>query len=176
MRNLPILFLFAIPVFAQDQASAALSAAGCGPQQVQFDVKTDKNQHILPQPEAGKALVYVFRNEKRSAAAYIGTPNMRTGIDGKWEGANRADGSYFWFSVDPGEHHLCVDLDSTGKNLQKVGTATAFSAEAGKVYYFNSVIDRRLDRQLAVTIKPVDAAEGPFLIGTSSLSTALPRK
>ncbi|MFY9531896.1 MAG: hypothetical protein WAR24_23580 [Candidatus Acidiferrales bacterium] len=38
-----LLLLLASPVFAQDQAAVARAAAGCGPDQVEFDVKTDKN-------------------------------------------------------------------------------------------------------------------------------------
>jgi hypothetical protein len=61
--------LLTLPVFAQDRAAAARAAAGCGPDKVQFDVKTDKQQHSESQPEGGKALVYVFENEKRDRDA-----------------------------------------------------------------------------------------------------------
>jgi hypothetical protein len=32
--------VYAFPVFAQDQAANARASAGCGPSQVEFDVKT----------------------------------------------------------------------------------------------------------------------------------------
>jgi hypothetical protein len=59
--------LFAMPAMpvithAQDaQDVAALArAAGCGPNEAEFNVKTNKNQHPTAPPEAGTALVYVF--------------------------------------------------------------------------------------------------------------------
>jgi hypothetical protein len=45
-----------LPAIAQDQAATARTAAGCGPSQVQFDVKLDDTLHVLAQPEASKAI------------------------------------------------------------------------------------------------------------------------
>src|SRR5580693_3730541 len=90
-----VLFLFfaaALPAAAQDQAAAARIAAGCGPSQVLFDVKTEDSRHPVGHPEEGKALVYVLVD-------YVTAPTMRVGVDGKWVGAN--DGkSYFFFNAE----------------------------------------------------------------------------
>src|SRR5437870_487716 len=66
------------------QADAALFRAGCGPAAARFDVKTDKMQHPFVQPEAGRAIVYVFEDD-RTAGAF---PTTRVGLDGRWMGAN----------------------------------------------------------------------------------------
>jgi hypothetical protein len=95
--------LLAAPLVAQepakDQAEIALNAAGCGPSQVGFDATADKNQHPLAQAEAGKALVYVMN--------WVDT-TTRVGIDGSWVGATGYK-SYLSFSMNPGDHHLCLE-------------------------------------------------------------------
>jgi len=58
------------------------------------------------------------------------------GLDGKWVGANTKH-SYFFFEVDPGEHHLCASWQSVGAFKNSVGMQS-FVAEAGKTYYFAS--------------------------------------
>ena len=60
MKILFTIVLFVAPLFAQDQVAVARAAAGCGPSEVRFTVKTDKDQHPMAQPEAGKAIVYVL--------------------------------------------------------------------------------------------------------------------
>lgn len=57
MKTFLVIVLLAAPLFAQDQAAAARTAAGCGPNEIKFTVKTDKDQHPMAQPEAGKAIV-----------------------------------------------------------------------------------------------------------------------
>ena len=80
--------LLVTPVLAQDQAADLRTEAGCGPAKTKFDVKVDKKQHVVTQPEAGKALVYVFE-EYQSDPRYppIGHLTTRVGLDGKWVGA-----------------------------------------------------------------------------------------
>src|ERR1700680_1824617 len=91
--------LFAAPVVAQDHLSSAPVNGGCGPSNAHFDVTTNSKEHSISQPDSGKALVYVFEDIERG-------PTMRVGIDGAWVGANKGK-SYFFFSVDPGDHQLC---------------------------------------------------------------------
>jgi len=49
-----VIFLVASPAFAQDQAATARTAAGCGPSQVMFDVKTDDTKHPVDSPKMEK--------------------------------------------------------------------------------------------------------------------------
>ena len=151
----------------QDQARAARAAAGCGPNEIQFDVKTDKTQHPQAPPDSARAVVYVFSERAEF-------PNVRVGMDGKWMGANH-DESYFFFTAEPGEHRLCFDLQKGQEKLSDQGAATTFTAEAGKAYFFkttlrglNEIVPRRKFERL-------DAAEGMFLVSSWPLSTSRPR-
>jgi hypothetical protein len=170
-----LLCAWPILVLAQNQADTARSAAGCGPDEVQFDVKTDKNQHALPSPEPGKALVVVFEDEKTGTSLKIGGVTTRVGLDGKWAGANHAE-SYFAFPADPGDHRLCVNWQSSLKRFSRLGAATTLTAEAGKVYFYRVEIEERSDHAPAVRLKKVDSAEGQFQIASHALSTSHPKE
>src|SRR5258708_23028624 len=76
--------LLATPVLAQDQTADLRAEAGCGPAKTKFDVKVDKKQHVVTQPEAGKALMYVFE-EYQSDPRYppLGHVTTRVGWAGK---------------------------------------------------------------------------------------------
>src|ERR1700686_1523515 len=81
MKALLAVVFFASPVFAQDQAEAARSAAGCGAAEVAFTVKTDKKQHPVAPSQAGKALVYVFEDEELdNVPIHIGGITTRWGL------------------------------------------------------------------------------------------------
>lgn len=169
-----IILVLLSPAWAwtQDQAAGALAAAGCGPANVEFDLKTDKNQHPMGQVESGKALVYIFGDEKRNARVnYIGGPTVKVGVDGTWRGATRYQ-SYFFFPVDAGEHRLCAGWQSSIARVAKVRTAASFQAEVGKTYYFRIVSERRQEREPAIWIEPLDSAEGALLIASSALGTS----
>jgi hypothetical protein len=106
MKTLIALLLFTAPVFAREQNAAALAAAGCGPNKTQFKVKADKNGHPMGQPLPGKALVYLI--EDQPGICLLDCVTTRAGLDGAWVGANKGD-SYFYFSVDPGDHQACAE-------------------------------------------------------------------
>jgi hypothetical protein len=146
------------------QAAAARMAAGCGPNDIQFEVKTDKKQHPQAQPEAEKAIVYVF------SEAFPSTLTMRTGIDGKWAGASYS-GSYFFFTTGPGEHRLCMDKQSSGENLSNQGAAIAFTAEAGRIYYFTAELFDDVARP-KMKLERLDSAEGLFMVSSFSFSSS----
>ena len=149
-----------------DQASAARAAAGCGPNEIQFDVKTDKTQHPQAPPEAARAVIYVFSERAEF-------PNVRVGMDGKWMGANH-DESYFFFTAEPGEHRLCWDVQKGQEKLSGQGAAVTFTAEAGKAYFFRTIL---ASAEIAPRwkVKRLDAAEGMFLVSSWPLSTSHPR-
>ena len=151
----------------QDQASAARAAAGCGPNDIQFDVKSDKTQHPQAPPDAARAVIYVFSERAEF-------PNVRIGMDGKWMGANHGE-SYFFFTAEPGEHRLCWDVQKGQDKLSDQGAAITFTAEAGKAYFFrttlywnNGIVTRR-------KLKRLDGAEGMFLVSSWALSTSRPK-
>jgi hypothetical protein len=173
------ILLLAVPVIARGQgaqdAAALARAAGCGPANVEFNVKTDKNQHPAAEPEAGKALVYVFDTVKLDPGLALGTVTLRVGLDGSWVGANHGD-SYFYFPVDPGDHRICAQWQSTFERLSKLASAISLTAEAGQVYYFRAIADARSHDRGAVRLEALDPAEALLLTASSAYSTSHPKK
>ena len=167
-----VALLFASPAFAQDSAANALVSAGCGPNEVHFDVKTDKKQHPTAQPDTGKALVYVIGDTWYDHAIHIGTPPTRFGVDGTWVGANGYK-SYFFFPVEPGDHRLCTNVQSKFERLVRSSTAaTSFTAEAGKTYYFRTrTSEKEVSNLVELKLVPVDPAEAQVLIAAAAFST-----
>ncbi len=176
MLALSLFVMLAVPVFAQDQATAARTAAGCGAENIQFDVKTDKSQHPQGQVAEGKALVYVFEAERSDAGSLkIGAATIRIGLDGQWVGANHGN-TYFYFQVDPGVHNLCANWQSTFGRISKLASAVSLTAETGQVYYFQTKVDERTHDNPAVWMEAVDPAEAKLLIASASLSNFHPKK
>jgi hypothetical protein len=179
MKNLfavvSLVGVLALPGLAQDQARAVRAAAGCGPDNVQFDVTTDKRQHTEGRPEAGKALVYVFEDEERDPNQVLGVVTTRIGLDGAWVGADHGK-SYFFFSVAPGEHAVCANWQARLKMYSKLASAASLTAEAGKVYYLRAIVEERTHIRPAVRIEAVDAAEAQLLVAGSALSSSHPKK
>jgi hypothetical protein len=165
-----LLVLFASSVFAQDPAPEPSVRGGCGPSEAYFDVKADRKQHPVATPDASKALVYIFEDMEHG-------PTMRVGLDGAWVGANKGK-SYFFFSVDPGDHQVCTNWQSgTFKETSKrIGSAMTLKAEAGKVYYLRTQVYERSEQDHNVKLEPVETAEGQFLISASAFSTSHPKK
>jgi len=153
---------------AQGQASAARAAAGCGPNEMQFDAKTDKTQHPQAPPDAARAVIYIFSERISFDQTY------RIGMDGKWMGAAR-DESYFFFTAEPGEHRLCWDVQKGQEKLTDQGAATTFTAEAGKVYCFESTVFERNEITQKRKFELIDGAEGLFLVSSWPLSASRPR-
>ncbi|HTU35806.1 MAG TPA: hypothetical protein VMF66_18540 [Candidatus Acidoferrum sp.] len=164
-----LLGLLAMPVFAQDQAMAARTAAGCGADNTQYAVKTDKAQHPQGQIPGGKALVYVFEQEKVGPGFKIGAVTVRVGLDGQWIGANHGN-TYFFFAVAPGDHSICANWQSSIGRLAKLASAASLTAAPGQTYYFQARVDERSHDNPAVWMEPVDPAEAKILIASASLS------
>ncbi len=168
MRTLFCVMLFAASAFAQ--VPAAPTPAACGPDNVSFKVKTDISQHTLVQPDPGKARFYFIHDA--GTGATVGYPTVKLAIDGFWLGANHGN-SYFSVSVEPGEHHVCVTLQSSIYG-QRVELAH-FTAEAGKVYYYRT----RLVTSRSVELLELDLADsdqGKYLVGNFPLSISIPKK
>jgi hypothetical protein len=158
VRGIAFLAIFAIMPLAE--AQSPVIPAACGASDVRFDVKLDKSQHALAQPEPGKALVYFFQDAALT----------RIGIDGAWVGAN-TNQSYFSDAVDPGEHHLYAKLDAHDKPVE----LTHFTAESGGVYSFRRrVVFSEVGRYLS--FGPVDGDEVQYLVHAYSLSLFKVRK
>jgi hypothetical protein len=172
LRTALIALLLASPAFAQDSTVNLLTAAGCGANEIHFDVTTDKKQHPSAQPDAGKALVYVIGAASSDyVAVHVGTPPTRFGIDGTWVGANGYR-SYFFFPVDPGDHRLCTGVQSRFERVVKSSlAATSFTAEAGKTYLFRTKTPKQPTSNEQIKLVPVDPAEAQVLLAATSFST-----
>ena len=168
MKSALVVLFFAASALAQTPSGAATSA--CGPKDASFDVKLDKTQHTLAQPDPGKALVYFIQETGSS----VFTARTRVGIDGVWVGANK-NSSYFAVSVEPGGHHVCANVQSHwGHPLGLVH----FTAETGKVYYFDGRVVYGEASDLYFFLAAADSDQARYLIGLLplSVSTSTPLK
>jgi hypothetical protein len=167
MKILVALFL-GCAVYVQAQSSNPRAA--CGPENVGFNVKRDKNATPSAQPEPGKALVYFVQDAGPSGG--IAYPTTRLGIDGAWVGANK-DSSYFAASADPGEHHVCAMIQSS--LVDNSVELAHFTAEAGKVYYFRTRL--LLSRSMEfLELTPMDSDEGWNLVTSYPRGSSQPKK
>lgn len=163
--------LLLAPVFGEEHATDLRTAAGCGPSETQFSVRTDPAPHEIKQPEPSKARVYVIEQGKPEGGEVSVT--TRVGADGNWVGANRG-ASYLSFAVTPGEHYVCVDWQSSLKSRQKLSAAAELTAEAGKTYYFRAevVLSQGTEsHEERLSIKAVDAAEGMLMVSKAAQSS-----
>ena len=175
MKTALLIILLASPALAQSAPSDTAVAPGCGVDHAKFAVETKSNQHPAAQPEAGKALVYFLEDDKEFNS--VPKPTTRAGVDGQWVGATHGN-SYLYFSVEPGEHHLCASWQTSVVSLQGHQSAAAhFTAEPGGVYYF-MVRNRWIKDSPAaeIRLKPLDSDEGLLLVSKFSLSVSHPKK
>jgi hypothetical protein len=141
--------------FGQDKAAIAAAEAACGPDNIEFSVATDESKHPTPAPENGKAMIYVVQ---RAGGAY----KFKFGADGKWLGALK-DGTYFYATVDPGEHHLCVKGHLP---LWKGMSWHRLTAKQGETYYFFVRVLAGGGRD-ELTLVEVDPDQGKGLVAWS---------
>lgn len=161
--------------FAQNPSTAP-AAPGCSAADTKFDVKINDSQHPLAGPEPGKALVYFLQDDTYFIARP--RPTTRFGLDGNWIGATHAN-SYFYVSVDPGEHHLCADWQSFVVIPTGLTTAAAhFTAEPGGIYFFvaRNHSGSRYQSSAGLDFWPVDSDEAQILTSKFALATSRRRK
>ena len=167
MRIALVLLLFAVSACAQDAAVSAAESA-CGPSNAEFRISQDRSQHPVPNPDEGKALVYVVLDQKY---VHVRDVTSRVGLDGAWVGANRGN-SHLFFSVGPGEHHLCTDWTS------KLVSLANFTAETCKVYYFRARTTGYTSGTGTVTSIDLDLVnrdDGKLLVASTPLSNSEPK-
>ena len=163
VRMVLVAFLFAASALAQNSSSA------CGSKNVSFNVTLDKSHSSLPKAGPGKATV-VFIQDFGARKFGIGVHVIgRVGVDGSWVGAIK-DNSYLSVFLEPGEHHICVNLDS--EMLINPVEFAHFTAEAGNVYYFRS----RYTSGDNLLLAPVDSDEANYQIAMFPLSVSKPKK
>ena len=161
-----LLFLSGATAFAQ-------LAPGCGTLDTKFDVSTQKSR-ILAAPDPGKALIYFLQDDTYFASHP--RPTTRFGMDGQWIGATHSD-SYFYISVDPGEHHLCSQWQSVVLLGSGMRTAAAhFTAAPGGVYFFVAHDHFSREHPAEVNFLLMDSDEAQLLMRSFALATSHPKK
>jgi hypothetical protein len=171
-----IMAVIALPASGKAQPRSAGTGPGCGLANVEFKVKTDNKQHPAAPLEAGKAHIYFLQDDAEFQSRP--RPTTRFGIDGTWVGATEGN-SYFFVTVDPGEHHLCASWQGfVGLGPQRREAALRLTAEAGNNYYVRSkdIYNSKEKTLPGVLLKPLDSDEGVLLINQFSLSTSNPKK
>ncbi|MGO8718420.1 MAG: hypothetical protein ACLQMO_04280 [Acidobacteriaceae bacterium] len=179
MKRTVIILLGGMSLTFAVQARAVTLPDACGSDQVKLAVKTKKDHAPLADPKPDVAqIVFIEKLDKEGTGLCIGCDvTTRMGVDGQWAGANKGD-SYFACSVAPGTHHLCANWQSSLRSLDEKADALAFTAEAGKTYYFETdVVMKNKDAGRGQTymvdrlhLKPVNADEGQYLAKISALS------
>ena len=167
--TISVLILLAATALAQNTPTAI--APGCGTTDIKFDVKTDKSQHPAGQPESGKAVIYFIQDDTQFESTP--KPTTRIGVDGTWVGATHGN-SYFYLSVDPGEHHLCANWQSyVGVGAGHQSAAAHFTAEPGQSYYF-TVKDTwfHVGMRMKMELTPLDSDQGQLLASQFAFSTS----
>jgi hypothetical protein len=169
-------FLFATAGFAQTPpTTASATAPGCGTADTKFDVATNDKQHPFAKPDAGKALIYFLQVDSDFLSRP--RPTTRFGLDGNWIGATQFN-SYFYISVDPGEHHLCGEWQSfVGFGVAHKSAAAHFTAEPGETYFY-IVRDHFNERRGpgGMTFSPVDGDEAQLLMSKFGFCVSRPKK
>jgi hypothetical protein len=172
MKAALVVIIFAISALAQDQAALTAAEAACGPKNIRFDAAEDATKHPTPQPEPGKALVYIIQDLGVVQCSECAL--TKVGLDGTWMGANQGS-SYIFFAADPGERHLCVNWQSRLGVRSRAFAMANFTVEAGDVYYFRTRIS--FSRYIYdFDLDPLNSDEGKYLLASSALSVSHPKK
>lgn len=185
MKGAVVLILFVASAYAQDGAAVAAAEAACGPREVNFDVKQDTTKRPIPEADSAKALLYVVEDLGQcpdcgrgmglgQIATDVSGALTKVGMDGSWVGANQGS-SYFFLSVEPGEHHLCMNWQSRMAERSRAYAMANLTAEAGKTYYFRARVFPG-EHDYSFDLDLVNSDQGKFLVASSSFSVWRARK
>ena len=158
-----------LPLFGQIQRLPPVLPAACGEAQLSMAVKLDKAQHIILQPDPGRAQVYFIEDMGRGGAGIT----TKIGMDGKWVGANKRN-SYFSVSAAPGEHHLCAAIEPS--DAWSYVELAHFTAEAGKTYFYRTRIVITRDGIEYFSLLPLDSDAGEYAASVYPIATAHAKK
>jgi hypothetical protein len=170
MRAAFVVF-FAAFASASAQNSFGPLPSACGPKDVSFDVRLDKAQHPLTQPEPGKSRIYLIHDIGAFPTLWAFEKPIMLGFDGAWLGANLKD-SYFSVSIDPGEHHICA-ATQYNRGIKLVALAH-LQVEAGKTYFYRTRFNAP-GAMYYLELDAIDSDEGEYLIASYPLSVSHPK-
>jgi hypothetical protein len=170
ITGLFVILLFASCSWAQNEIPALGALAACGPANVNFNVKLDYQGQHLPAENSTKALAYFMQTQTEKAPGIT----AKVAVDGTWVGANHGD-SYFFLTLEPGEHHLCAYWQSRIELVQQV-TLNKFTPEAGKAYYFRIRITGGGREGSAFDLVAMNDDEEQFLVARSPYGISQSKK
>ena len=184
MQSRQVVLLLCVSMVSALQGRATVLPDSCGKDEVKFSVKTKGAPEGQPNaapapPEAGKAQI-IFIEATETSGMILSTPTMRFGVDGEWAGADKGD-SRFAVDVVPGVHHVCANWQSGQEDEARRVGLDSFTAEAGKVYYYEIKIVRKKPvannmggptlTDVTFVFSKVDEDEGKFRVKASPPST-----
>ena len=163
---------------AQDHIGISAAQSACGPAQINFSATIDANQHPTPQPDPDKAVVFVVEDlgqcvdcaVNRLWIADVSGALVKVGADGSWMGATRGN-SYLFFTVTPGEHHLCVNWQSRISERAQAFAMSNLNAEAGKSYYFRARLFPG-EADFSFDLDQVNSDQGKYMVASSPVSVS----
>ena len=161
----------------QALAKPAILPDGCGDDKINFDAKQEKDNPGLPTLTDGKALIVFV--ETMPNETKVGS-TTRFGLDGAWVGATKGD-SYFVVEAAPGDHNLCASMQSAPSRMKREFTQMAsFTAEAGKVYYFEASVNAiRGGGKMAIetlVFAQLSEKDGKYRVKAWKFATSKPNK
>lgn len=168
-----IIFLFAASALAQTRPPVL--AAACGKNNADFYLHLSSSNIRHKRPNPGKALVYFIQDNGIDDHQHL---TLRIGVDGTWVGTYKHN-SYFAISVNPGEHHICANVQSvssTGRILELLH----FIAAPGNIYYFRTQFPAGITTLYPIapflSLSQIDSDEGQYLIASYPQSFATLKK
>jgi hypothetical protein len=169
--------LVAIPVFMMTAAAQSpADAPGCGVTKAEFDITTQKKAPPKPVPDPTKAVIYFLQDDLSFASRP--RPTTLFGVDGNWVGATHSN-SYFFLTVDPGEHHLCSDWEKNvvlGVSDRPREAALHFTAEGGMTYFFRAKDVFWQGGPFAVKLEQMDSDEAQVIMKSFEFSASRLKK
>jgi hypothetical protein len=153
---------------AQAQKIRPPEEAACGASNAKLKVHLDNKQHPLGTTDADHALIYIIEE-----GGLMGNFTTRYGMDGNWIGDNHGMRSYFFRTIEAGDHRLCREWQSPTLFRGHPVSVLSFTAKGSVVYYFRAKVDHMSSPQ-TIDLQPINADEGTLLISTSAFSTTEP--
>jgi hypothetical protein len=178
VRSIDLLCIFLLLAFgavAQNAPTVEQAQAACGPLSTNFSVKTSNSQKPMPQPESGKAMIYVIEDWEPADTGRMSRPALRVGMDGNWMGATQGD-SYLYFSADPGPRHLCISNQSPIRSYGRFIYLTAvygLDSKPDRAYYFRARMPRgETSTFFSLILEPLNVDEARLLMAQYAHATS----
>jgi hypothetical protein len=161
-----ILLVLAVSTSLASAQTPSVTKTACGPAGTHIPATASESNQETMKPVPGKGMLYLLMDDGISGNNQHYTVKM--GVDGAWVGAYRVN-SYIAVSLDPGEHHLCANVQSAS-SWGRIVALAHLKVVPGETYYFRTTFLAGLNSQYAsapfLSFEPLDSDEGKYLIET----------